>query len=327
MLLVGDNGATKTSLAIFASKDHLRTPLLQAELPSSRYESLTALVKDFLTGVTYPITQAVFGVAGPVVNGRAKITSLPWSVDERLLEKDLQIPVVRLINDLEAIANAVPLLERSDLYTLNIGAPETNAPIATVASGTGFGVAFSLWNGTGYRAYPSEGGLANFAPSTLLEADLLTWMLKKQEHVCYDLLGGGAGLPHIYAYLKERGNIEEPSNFAEQLATSSDPNPLIVVGAMHPQEPIALCVATLKVYASILGGVVGNIALQMLATGGVYIGGGIPPRVLPFLDSEEFLKSFMSKGALSGFLASVPVHVILNPRVGLIGAAAYSLNI
>jgi len=327
MLLVGDNGATKTSLAIFSSKDNFRTPLREAELPSAKYESLTALVKDFLTGIPYPITQAVFGVAGPVIHGKAKITSLPWSVDESILDEELQIPVVRLINDLQALANAVPLLERSDLYTLNGGVSTVHAPFAVVASGTGFGVAFSLWEGTYYHAYPSEGGLANFAPSTPLEADLLVSLLKKQEHVCYDFLGGGAGLPSIYSFLKEKGTIAEPVDFAEQFAASSDPNPLIVAGALDPHSPIELCVATLKVFASILGGVVGNVALQMLATGGVYIGGGIPPRILPFLDSEELMRAFRAKGALSDLLTTVPVHVILNPKAGLIGAAAYSLTI
>jgi glucokinase len=327
MLLVGDNGATKTSLAIFASRDNLRAPLLAAELPCARYESLAALIKDFLADVTYPITQAVFGVAGPVVDGSVKITSLPWHISERQLAEELQIPTVKLLNDLEAIAYAVPLLTDSELSTLNQGTPVAHAPIAVVASGTGFGAAFLLWNGTRYQAYPSEGGLANFAPSTLLEADLLADLLKKQTHVCYDLLGGGAGFLPIYDYLKNNGGFAEPEEFARQLAASTDPNPLIVAGALHPRKPIALCEATLKVYASILGGVVGNTALQMLSTGGVYIGGGIPPRILSFLHGEDFRRSFQNKGALSDFVTSVPVHVILTPTAGLLGAATYGFGI
>jgi glucokinase len=327
ILLAGDVGGTKTNLAIFASKDKLRTPLLEAKLPSAHYPSLNSLVKDFLSNVKSSVDCAVFGVAGPVANGRAKITNLPWAMQERQLQEELDIPLIHLLNDLEAMANAVPLLEPSDLHTVNPGTPVPHAPIAVVAPGTGLGEAFLTWDRARYRTYPSEGGHVDFAPRTPFESGLLVYMLGRLEHVSYEHVCSGIGLPNIYAYLKESGTFEEPAWLAEQLVKTEDHTPIIVNAALSGQDPSGICVATLKTFVGILGAEAGNMALKVLATGGVYLGGGISPRILSFLKGEEFLRAFKNKGRFSDLLASIPVQVILNPNVGLIGAAAHGFDL
>jgi glucokinase len=328
-ILVGDVGGTKAHLAIFVSKDGLRTPMLEAKLPSAHYPSLSSLVKDFLSksNMRSSIDYAVFGVAGPVANGKAKITNLPWVIKERQLQEDLDIPIVHLLNDLEAMANAVPLLEPSDLHIVNPGNSVPHAPIGMIAPGTGLGEAFLTWDGTRYRTYPSEGGHVDFAPRTPFESGLLVYMLKKFHHVSYEHVCSGIGLPNIYAYLKESGAFEEPVWLAEQLVKAENHTPVIVDTALSGQDPSGICVATLKTFVSILGAEAGNMALKVLATGGIYLGGGISPRILPFLKGKEFTKAFKNKGRFSDLLASIPVQVILNPSVGLLGAAAHGFDI
>jgi len=327
ILLTGDVGGTKTNLAIFTSRDRLRTPLLEAKLPSARYSSLTALVRDFLSNVKYSIDCAVFGVAGPIINGRAKITNLPWMMQEIQLQQELDIPTVHLLNDLEVMANAVPLLEPSDLHTVNPGSPVPGAPIAVIAPGTGLGEAFLAWDGTGYRTYPSEGGHVDFAPRNSFESGLLVYMLGRLEHVSYEDVCSGIGLANIHAYLKESGTFEEPAWLAEQLVKAEDHTPIIMNAALSGQDPSGICVATLKTFVGILGAEAGNMALKMLARGGVYLGGGISPRILSFLEDGEFIRAFKTKGRFTDLLASIPVQVILNPNVGLIGAAAHGFDL
>ena len=326
ILLAGDVGGTKTNLAVFASKDKLRTPLLEAKLPSAHYPSLTALVKDFLSNVKTPIDCAVFGVAGPVTNGRTKITNLPWIIQEMQLQEELDIPVIHLLNDLEAMANAIPLLEPTDLYTINPGSPVLHAPIAVIAPGTGLGEAFLTWDGTSYRTYPSEGGHADFAPRTPFEIGLMVYMQGRLQHVSYEHICSGIGLPNVYSYLKECGTFDEPAWLAAPLEKTEDHTPIIINAALNEHDPSGICVATLKTFASILGAEAGNMALKVLATGGVYLGGGLSPRILPFLESGEFIRAFKNKGRFSDLLASIPVQVILNPKVGLIGTAAYGFD-
>jgi glucokinase len=326
MLLAGDIGGTKTHLAIYASKDKLRTPLLEARLPSAHYPSLAALVRDFLKNVKFSLDQAVFGVAGPVVNGKARITNLPWVMEEGQLQKELNIARVVLINDLEALANAVPLLNQSDVHVLNMGEAEPQGPIAVIAPGTGLGEAFLTWDGTRYRTYPSEGGHADFAPTDSFEIGLLVYMLERLSHVSYEHVCSGIGLPNIYAYLKASGTFEEPRWLVDKLAQAADQPPIIVNAALDEREPVALCSATLRMFTSILGAEAGNMALKVLATGGVYIGGGIPPRILAFLEDKEFMRAFRNKGRFSDLLANIPVRVILNSKTALLGAAAYGFD-
>jgi glucokinase len=326
-LLAGDIGGTKTNLAIFSSQAGPRAPLAESIFLSARYLSLEALVREFLTQTDLEVVRASFGVAGPVVAGRAKVTNLPWVMEERQLQEALRLSSVRLLNDLEAIAHAVPFLEAADLHTLNEGQPAPGGAIAIIAPGTGLGEAFLTWDGSRYRAHASEGGHTDFAPTNALEVGLLRYLLGRFEHVSYERVCSGGGLPNIYAYLRDSGYAEEPAWLAEQLASVEDPNPIIVNAALHGERLCELCVATLNTFVSILGTEAGNLALKVLAIGGVYLGGGIPPRILPALEQGRFMEAFRRKGRMSDLLAQVPVHVILNPKVALLGAACHGLEL
>jgi len=326
MLLAGDIGGTKTTLAIFSPEDGLRAPLVEATFPSAQHPSLELLVGDFLAQLSLPIDRASFGVAGPVLAGRATITNLPWVIDETHMQQALHISSVRLLNDLDAIAHMVPSLEPSDLYTLNEGQPAPNGTQAVIAPGTGLGEAFLTWEAERYHVHASEGGHTDFAPSNRLEAQLLLWLFERYPHVSYERVCSGWGLPNIYTFLKEHGYAEEPSWVSEQIAAAPDPTVVIVNTALLPDAPSALCTATLNTFVSILGAEAGNLALKVLATGGVYLGGGIPPRILPLLSQGQFMQAFKRKGRFTELTARIPVHVILNPKAGLLGAARAGLE-
>lgn len=325
MLLAGDIGGTKTNLAVYSLESGLRSPLAEATFPSRRYDSLEALVQDFLEHTRLPIKQATFGVAGPVVKGRAEVTNLPWLLDEKNLAKALDLSSVRLLNDLAAIANAVPFLETEDLHTLYAGEPVAHAPRAVIAPGTGLGEAFLTWNGTRYVGHASEGGHGTFGPSNDLEIELVRFLLDRFDHVSYERVCSGLGIPNIYAFFKETGRYEEPGWLAEKLADVSDPTPLIIQAALDEQKACQICDQTLETFISILGSEAGNLALKVLATGGVYLGGGIPPRIVSALSQPAFLRAFRNKGRLADLLEKVPVHIILNPKSALLGAASYGL--
>jgi glucokinase len=324
--LAGDIGGTKTNLAIFSPEAGPRAPLAEATFPSSRYPSLEALVQEFLTQVNLKVTRASFGVAGPVVAGQARITNLPWVMDELQLQEALGLSGVRLLNDLEAIANGVPSLEPDDLHTLNVGEPASGGAIAIIAPGTGLGEAYLTWDGSHYQAHASEGGHTDFAPINPLEIGLLSYLLERLGHVSYERVCSGRGIPNIYAYLRDSGYAEEPDWLAEQLAAADDPTPIIVSNALKSDSACDLCVATLNSFVSILGTEAGNLALKVLATGGVYLGGGIPPRILPALEEGRYWDAFRAKGRMSDLMERMPVHVILNPNVALLGAASHCLE-
>ena len=327
MLLAGDIGATKTSLGVYSAEKGPREPIVEKTFPSDRYSSLEVLVSEFLAQANVAVERAVFGVAGPVIGGKATLTNLSWAVDEIQLKKKLKLQSILLLNDLKALALGVPLLEAEDLYILNKGEPTPGGTKAVIAPGTGLGEAFLTWDGSQYRAYASEGGHTDFGPSNPLEDDLLTYLRGRWGHVSYERICSGMGLPTIYAYFKESGHADEPAWLAEQLAATDDPTPVIVNAALDEKASCELCKATLALFISVLGAEAGNVALKVLATNGVYLGGGIPPRVMPALQQEGFMQAFLNKGRLSDFLKNVPVYVILNPKIALIGAAFYGLEL
>jgi glucokinase len=326
MLLAGDIGATKARLAIFSPERGARAPLSEATFPSLRFPNLESLVRQFLAQADVRVERATFGVAGPVVGGRATITNLSWVIDKTELQSGLNLSSVRLLNDLEAIGYGVPLLDAEDLHTLNVGQAVPRGAIAVIAPGTGLGEAFLTWNGTRYQSHATEGGHTDFAPTDARQTGLLSYLLERFDHVSYERVCSGMGLPNIYAYLKDSGYAEEPAWLAEDLASADDPTPVIVTAALDSQERCDLCVATLDVFVSILGAEAGNLALKVLATGGVYLGGGIPPRILSALEERRFIESFRSKGRFSELMSRLPVHVILNPKVALLGAACHGLE-
>jgi glucokinase len=327
MLLAGDIGGTKTDLGIYSTEKGPRAPIIEASFPSSQYQGLEMIVREFLTGASVKVDRASFGVAGPVVCGQAKITNLPWVLNETHLREVLNLTSVILLNDLKATAYGVPLLEPGDLHTLNEGTPIPHGTLAVIAPGTGLGEAFLTWDGLRYRAHPSEGSHTDFGPTNPLELELLRYLHEKMEHVSYERICSGQGLPNIYAYLKDSGHAAEPAWVAEQLAGADDPTPVIVDAALDSKKPCELCAATLRVFVSVLGAEAANLALKVLATGGVYLGGGMPPHIIPALESGQFMGSFTRKGRFSELVSRIPVHVILNPKIALIGAAFHGLEL
>ncbi|HLI06380.1 MAG TPA: glucokinase [Ktedonobacteraceae bacterium] len=326
MLLAGDIGGTKTNLAIFSPEQGAREPVAQKIFPSGQYPSLEAIVQEFLSTVDVAIEQASFGVAGPVVNGHATITNLPWMMDEKQLEEHLHITHVRLLNDLEAIAHAVPFLQPADLRTLNVGEPIEHGPLAVIAPGTGLGEAYLTWETSRYHPHTSEGGHTDFAPTNDQEIGLLRYLLTRYPHVSFERVCSGLGIPNLYTYLRDTGYAPEPAWLAERLTTADDLTPVIVNAALDVKNPCELCVATLSMFISILGAQSGNLALTVLSTGGVYLGGGIPPRILPLLEKGKFMQAFTHKGRFAKLLSRMPVHVILHPEVALLGAAYHGFE-
>ncbi len=326
MLLAGDVGGTKTNLALFDAAHGPRKPVEEATFLSAQYPSLEELIHEFLLQVSQRPSSAYIGVAGPVVQGHASVTNLSWEIEEAHLSDVLPFERVRLINDLEAIASAIPLLEADDLYTLNDREPHPGGAIAVVAPGTGLGEAYLTWDGSRYEAQPSEGGHTDFAPADALQIGLLCYLQEIHGHVSWERVCSGMGIPNIYTYLKASGVAREPSWLAEELAQASDATPVIVSHALQSEEPCALCVRTVETFVSILGAEAGNMALKTLATGGVYLGGGIPPRILSALGDGRFMDAFRNKGRFQGLMMGLPVHVILNPKAALLGAARYGLQ-
>lgn len=339
MLLAGDIGGTKTSLALYASPETLRTPVAEITVPSTQYPSLEAVVRAFLAGMkgmggtdasAVSVERACFGVAGPVVRGEAHITNLPWFMSEERLAADLGGARVRLINDLASIAYAVPWLGPADLLTISPGAAIPDGTIAVIAPGTGLGEAFITRDGGGYNVHASEGGHCDFAPTNDEELALLRYLLQIEDHVSYERVCSGIGMPNIYAYLRDSGRYPESAELAAQLAAASemkDKTPIIINAALQSENPPAICVKTLELFVSILAAEAGNLALKVLATGGLYLGGGIPPRIEPHLASEAFRREFQRKGRFAHLLDTVPIHVILNPKAALLGAAHHAATL
>lgn len=329
IILAGDIGGTKTNLAIFSSETGLRTPLAEKTFSSGDYPDLESIVREFLSrnGNGIDVDQASFGIAGPVRDGRAKITNLPWVVNEKVMACAFGFSSVRLLNDLMACAYAVPSLNTNDLYTLNEGIPEPEGSMAIVAPGTGLGEAYLTWNETHYQACPSEGGHTDFAPTNALETGLLHYLRERFDHVSYEQVCSGGGLANIYHYLKDSGYDEEPGWLAEELSAVDDIVPVLIKAALDADRSCKLCQTTLSLFISILGAEAGNMALKVMASGGVYLGGGIPPRIIAALQKGRFMESFRRKGRMSGLMERIPVHVIMNTRAALLGAAIHGMDL
>ncbi|MGC8491289.1 MAG: glucokinase [Syntrophobacteraceae bacterium] len=325
MLLAGDIGGTKTLLGLYPSRADARNPLALSEFRSADFAGLEEMVRVFLEQTGRTASHGCFDVPGPVIGGRARLTNLPWSLAEEPLSAALGLQRVALINDLKAIAHAVPYLQESELHTINSCRPDPQGNIAVIAPGTGLGEAFVVRNGPGYIACSSEGGHTDFGPADETQADLLRYMADRFGHVSYERVCSGIGIPNIYDFLRDTGHAPEPPGFAATLASAPDPTPLIVETARKDPAANPLCAATLRIFTDILAAEAGNLALKVLATGGVYLAGGIPGRILPSLTGESFLKAFVRKGRFADFLKDVPVHVVMT-RAALLGAALYGFD-
>lgn len=327
MLIAGDIGGTKTILAAYSSETSPQKPIVQKQYPSDQYPSLGAMVREFLDDTRLPIHYACFAVAGPVINGRATLTNLPWkSIDEEELSQQLNLTSTRLMNDLEAVANSIPHLHINDLYTLNKGKATPNGAIGVIAPGTGLGEAYMTWDGLEYRAHASEGGHASFAPNSRTELKILAYLWDQHDHVSTERVCSGIGIPSIYQYFLANGYPESPT-FKKRLDQAEEQHRTkVIVDEAMQEHPDPLCAQTIQTFAAILGGAAGNLALTELATGGIYIAGGIPMHILPYLNSKTFINAFQAKGRLQNILADIPVHVIL-ARAALLGAAGYGLKL
>ncbi len=322
MILAGDIGGTKTVLALFSEDDGVSGGAIQeTRYESGKYSSLEAIVVEFLRETKAKPSAACFGVAGPVKGGRAQITNLPWVISADTISDSFGIPAVFLLNDLRSIATAVPYLQADDLVTLNPGLSSEQGNIAVIAPGTGLGIGFLVWTGREYQAFASEAGHMSFSPRNLLEMELLKYLQGRYGHVSFERICSGSFLPNIYDFLREQGSYLEPNWLRDELAQVSDRTPTIVQTALDQKADI--CEATLDIFVRTLGTICGNMAVSLLATGGIFLGGGIPPRILKRLQRSDFLSAIADKGRFSDFCSGLPVHVIRDPKVALHGAAWY----
>jgi len=325
MLLAGDIGGTKTAVGVFSQEKGPHMPLAEAEVHSADYPSLEAIAAEFLAKTGLHVDRACFGVAGPVLAGRAKITNLPWIVDQTSLTKELGLKAVHLLNDLEAIACAVPGLRAEDVEILSTGQPVERANIAVLAPGTGLGEAFLTWDDGEYRAHSSEGGHADFAPADEIQMRLLAFMRQRFDHVSFEHVCSGVGIPQVYEFFRDSEKTPEMPGTTEGIALAGDRTKAIIQSALDPAAPSQRSVATIETVVSIMGSEAGNLALKVLAVGGVYLAGGIPVHILPVLRSARFLQSFRHKGRFSEMMSRIPVHLMIS-KVGIAGAAAYGLR-
>jgi glucokinase len=326
MILAGDIGGTKTVLALFDDASGTLQLVRDGTFPSQEAVSLEAVLTRFLASAGRPLRAACFGVPGVVIDGRCETTNLPWHLDERALASHTGAPRVKLLNDLEAAAYGMLHLEAHELASLNESTqPRRQGNIAVIAAGTGLGEAMLIWDGTYHHPVASEGGHADFAPRTDQEVELLLYLRRLFDgHVSYERVLTGPGLHNIYNFLRATGYAPEPAWLAERLATG-DPSAAIAEVGLAGGD--ALCVAALDLFAAAYGAEAGNMALRCLAIGGIFVGGGIAPKILPALRRGPFMHAFADKGRFAELLRSIPVHVALNPRAPLLGAARYALRL
>jgi glucokinase len=268
----------------------------------------------------FRVEHAILAVAGPVLHGSVSktISHLPWELDQVHLQQNLKLKSLELINDLEAIAVAIPNLRSNHLHPLNTGRPEERGSLAVIAPGTGLGEAFLIWDGQQYRPCVSEGGHANFASTTPFESELCCFIQRTFGYASYELVCSGIG-----NCLKGGGHAVEPAWLTKQLADAPDPTPIIIKAALDVANPPEICTLALKTFISVLGSEAGNLALKVIATGGLYLGGGLSRRILPLLERERnlFMEAFSKKGIMTEMMVNIPVHVITHPQVALLGAA------
>ena len=272
-----------------------------------------------------PVNQAIFDVAGPVIKKSVATTNLPWVMDEDSLASNLNLKSVHLMNDLEAVARAIPVLRDSDIVTLNIGEPVPKAAIGVVAPGTGLGESFLVWDGSRYVPQSSEGGHTSFAPTETRQIRLLEHMLARADHVSVERVCSGIGIPNIYEYLRDLEHVYETPEIARRIASAEDRTKVIINSAVDPHNESPLCRATIEMFVSILAGEAGNLALKVLAAAGIYLAGGIVVHTLSALDEPAFMRAFTNKGRLSELLKRIPVHAITT-NAALLGAATYGLE-
>jgi len=329
MILAGDVGGTKVHLALYDFEAGNLHPIRDKKFPAYEFRGLDAVINQFLTdnGANGAIDRkqilaACFGVPGPVRDGRLKLTNLPWILDVGELSRSLSIQHVFLINDLEANGYGIPELAPDKIHTLHPGDPNAVGHRGLVSAGTGLGEALLIWNGKKHVPIPSEGGHCTFAARTGRDIALLDYLRTTlKAHVSFERVVSGLGLKNIYGFLRDVEKLDEPKWLCDRMA-AEDPN--VVIGECAEDGSSSICFETMKTFASAYGAEAGNLALKVLATGGIYLGGGIAPKRLKTLENGIFMQAFLDKGRLSPLLQSIPVRVILDDTCALLGAAAYA---
>lgn len=321
MILAGDIGGTKTNIAFFEEGDPSFTPLALRTYQSRDYAGLEAILEDFLARDRYRPKRACFGIAGPVRDGYCEASNFHWEVDSRRVAAQLRIDRVGLLNDLEATAYGVGILRPESLYTLHAGSPYPGHA-ALVAAGTGLGEAFLFWDGQQHHPGACEGGHSEFGPRSELEIKLLRYLYTQYDHVSYERIVSGPGLFNIYQFLRDTGACAEPRQFADELAAQQDPSPLISSAALRGAPEI--CVRALDLFVSVYGAEAGNLALKVWATQGVYVAGGIAPKILEKLKDGTFISAFFDKGRFRSVMETLPVYVVLDDKTAMKGAARYA---
>jgi len=320
IVLAGDVGGTKTDLALF-EKDARGKGLKMVRdmtLPSGDFPSLEAIIERFVDAGPRPVVEAAcLGVAGPVVDGRCQATNLPWVVDERLLTYSIPSPRVKLLNDLEVAAHGVLGLPEEDLRSLQQGVPR-RGNLVLIAAGTGLGEALIIRDGDRRVVIPSEGGHGDLAARNDLDDDLLRYLRKEFGRVSYERVLAGAGLFNVYRFLRDTGWAKESPAVAERMR-KENPNAIVTELGLSKRDP--LCDKALDIFVAVYGAEAGNLALKAMAVGGVLVGGGIAPRIIERLAAGGFVAAFRDKGRLAPLMESIPIHVSLNPRAPLFGAA------
>ncbi|MBN8563192.1 MAG: glucokinase [Leptolyngbya sp. UWPOB_LEPTO1] len=340
LLLAGDIGGTKTILRLVeAQSDQTETAknsLFEQRYVSRDFPDLVPMVEKFLqeaqqsTGQSFAPEKACFGIAGPVVNNTSKVTNVGWMLEGDRLSEQLSIPKVSLINDFAAIGYGILALEPTDLHVLQQGQPKENAPIAVIGAGTGLGQGYLVHDGTAYQVFESEGGHADFAPRTELEFQMSRYLLDKLniERISVERIVSGQGIIAIYQFLRDRDFAKESPEIAEIMHTwnseigrekTVDPAAAISQAALEQRDHLSE--KTMQMFIDAYGAEAGNQALKLLPYGGLYIAGGIAAKVLPLMEEGSFVRSFQLKGRMRSLMEQVPIQIVLNPQVGLIGAA------
>jgi len=328
MVLAGDIGGTKTILALYDESVQPLQTVRETVFKSRDFPQFNQMLHQFLAEAN-PVRIRVIclGVAAPILNGMCKTTNLPWLLSEHDLAKDFGVEKVRLLNDLMATAYGMLFLKEDERVTLNVGADPCAYPkrnIAVIAAGTGLGEAMLYWNGQGYIPIASEGGHADFAPQSDQEIALLRYLQKEFGHVSYERILSGPGLYNIYRFLRDSGFAKEPQWLAEQLMQGDKSAVVSEMGLINKDQN---CVEALSLFAAIYGAEAGNLALKCFSIGGVFIGGGIAPKLLSKLQDGAFMRGFTDKGRYTDLMRAMPVHVAQNSRAPLIGAAQYALSL
>jgi glucokinase len=317
MILAGDIGGTNARLACFQPQNGNLRLVSEQIYPSREYKDFGEIVCRFLKDSSARPEVACFGIAGPVHNGRVETSNLPWKIEQQRLAQQIQLPSTLLINDLEANAWGIGALQASDLTDLN-NVPGAVGNQAVIAPGTGLGEAGLFWDGSKHQIFASEGGHTDFAPRGDLQIRLLQFLAARHGHVSYERILSGPGLVNVYEFLHEKGAGEEPSGFSAELK-ESDAAAKISQAALSGTNAIAE--KALDIWIAVYGAEAGNLALKTMATGGIFLGGGISPKILPKLTGPTFMNAFLEKGRLRPLLEDISVKVITNDKAGLLGAA------